>query len=398
MVLLSLIIKQMTQRKLRSSLTIVGIFIGISALVSLILLAGALERGVGAQLDSFGADVILIAPLTAVGGGPPSGIGSFTTTETEIVRSIPQVLSVSELLNERVDMRLGREEKRKRVQGVTLGSGRDIQTFEEFIRVDVRAGRHLQQGDTRSLVVGDRFAREFFEKELFVGSSVRINEQRFTIIGIFERQGTQDVDNAVYTSIEDMRNIVGDNRALTALSARIAPGVDLEIMEERIKTRLERARGVEDVAVTTAAQIREQIGSFLLAINIVVISVALISLFVGALGVTNSLYTSVLQRTREIGTMKAIGAKNSQILKIFVLESAFFGLVGGLIGIALGVLLAGSFMAILNTFGFIRLTLDIELELLIGALIFSVGLGIVAGFLPAYRASLQKPVDALRYE
>lgn len=133
-------------------------------------------------------------------------------------------------------------------------------------------------------------------------------------------------------------------------------------------------------------------------VDIIVISIALVSIFVAGLGIMNSLYTSVRQRTKEIGTMKAVGATNSQILFIFILESAILGFFGGIIGITIGISLAYALIGILNTFGFVKIVLEVSPSLIIFTILFSVILGILSGLLPAIKASKLNPVDALRYE
>ena len=133
-------------------------------------------------------------------------------------------------------------------------------------------------------------------------------------------------------------------------------------------------------------------------VDLVVLSIALISLFVASLGITNSLFTSVFQRTKEIGTMKAIGARNSQILSVFLLESAVLGFTGGFAGILIGLLLASGFISGINLLGFIKLEFALSWGLMLNSIIFSTVLGIVAGMLPAIRASKLKPIDALRFE
>ncbi len=393
--LIGLVWTQFLQRKLRSSLTIVGIIIGITSLVSLIILSSALQDGITSQLDSFGTDSILIAPLAAVGGGGgPQGFGVFTDSDVRVLEQVQGVSRVNALLSTTIDVRVGRETRRSTLRAPGFISREDLASF---LNVELVEGRFLDPQE-RNVIVGYRFAKEQFDRELFVGSSLFLNDRRFTIVGIIEEQGTRETDLAIFTHLETGRQIVGDSSALTAVDVRVAPGFDFELVRDRIEETLKRSRGQEDFGITTADELREQIGSFLVAINIVVLSIALISLFVASLGIINSLYTSVFQRTKEIGTMKAIGATNQQILFIFVLESAIIGLIGGILGVFIGYLFGGGFIVAVNSFGFVRLPFSIDWVLVFGSIFFSVILGIVSGLLPAYRASKLKPVDALRHD
>ncbi len=386
------------ERKLRSSLTVLGILIGITALVGLILLSSGLKEGVTKQLDVFGADEILLSAKSNIGFQGPSGYGTLTTDDVRTLDAIPQILSVDSLLQSNMEVRYGREKVRLSISGVGNDAGDTDRTAEEYFDQDILAGRYMEDSDRYVANIGYRIAYETFDKDVLVGTSLEIGGDKYRVIGIFEEEGDISSDNIIYVPIESLRDTVEDSKAITALIAKIAPGTDIDMMVERVKSKLERKRGRDDIAVTTPKQIKEQINSLIGVIDFVVIAIALISLFVGALGIMNSMYTAVLQRVREIGIMKAVGAKNSQILTLFLIESAFLGFFGGVLGVILGFILAFGFIAVINTFGFIKLVLEPDLVLFVGAVAFSTILGILSGFLPAVRASKLKIVDALRYE
>lgn len=395
-IILTLVFKQFNERKLRAFLTIVGISIGICALVSLIMLSGALKSGVTRQLERFDSDIILIAPKASLGGnGGPSGFGAFTQDDVDTVESVPQIVEAIPLLRSTVIIESGKEQIRNEIRGTTIKSQSE---FADFVNLEIAEGRYLGPNDKNSVNIGYTVAKEGFDKELFVGSSLRINDDKYTVQGIFAREGDQANDNLIVTNINDLRRTFGTTDAVTAISARVSPGASLEIVDERIIRALERRRGSEDFSTTTPQSIVENVNGLLGVVDIVVLSIAFISLFVAALGITNSLFTSVFQRTKEIGTMKAVGARNSQILLVFLLESAILGFFGGLIGIIFGVGLAVLFINGINLFGLIRLELALDYMLMIYSLLFSTILGIIAGLLPAYRASKLKPIDALRFE
>ncbi|NOX71276.1 MAG: FtsX-like permease family protein [Candidatus Micrarchaeota archaeon] len=389
--------KQFTERPLRSALTIVGVVIGITALVALIILSNGLKQGVSKQLDVFGSDEILLTPKASSGRGMPTGYGFMTTDDIKTIKSVPQVLFVDSLLQGTFDIKYGRESNKVTVIGVGKDKNSD-RTAKDYFNMDLVVGRYIEESDYKTANIGYRVAHEFFDKDIVLGTTIQIKGDKYRVVGIFEDQGTFAKDTAIYVPIDGLRDTIGDSKALTSVSATISPGVDLDEMVERLKKKLERARGKDDINIITPKQLKERINSLLGVIDFVVISIALISLFVGALGIMNSMFTSVIQRTREIGIMKAVGAKNSQILSLFLLESIIFGLLGGIIGVLLGISLSFGIIDVVNSFGFMRIEMVPDYILFASAIIFSTLIGIISGLLPAIRASRLRPVDALRYE
>jgi putative ABC transport system permease protein len=387
-----LIIRQLTERRLRSSLTVLGIAIGIAALVSLILLSGGLQGAVTGQLERFGTDEILIAPLSSVGAGGPQGSGGLTTSDLAVVERIPQVSRVVPLLVMPLRVSYGQQERFLAVRG-TLP-----EEVESFLGSDLSDGRYIREGETGVAMIGSRIADGAFDRPVLVGSRIRINDSSFRVVGIIIESGSLEEDRLILVPIDDLRRAIGDRNAVTAARAIITPGADIKLVEERIARELERYRGTDDIGTTTASQIIEQIGGFLGVLNVVVYSIAGVSLLVAGIGIMNSLFTSVLQRTQEIGTMKAVGATNGQILLIFISESALLGFIGGVIGSMLGVMAALGFANVFNSFGIYRLSIAVPPELIITALAFSLVIGILSGTLPAIRASRLNPVEALRHE
>ena len=215
---------------------------------------------------------------------------------------------------------------------------------------------------------------------------------------IQEPQGSEDIDYRIAIPLKDMQEILGKPKALSAITAVAKPGQDMDSVSARIEKELERKRNDENFQVTNPKKIQAQAKQLFGIVKLVVAGIAFISLIVGGIGIMNSMYTAVLERRREIGVMKAVGATNKAVLRLFLLESGFLGLVGGIIGVILGSTIALGMIFIINTFGFVQLAVSIDYKLLLFGIMFSFLLGIIAGGLPALGAAKPPPVDALRYE
>jgi len=206
---------------------------------------------------------------------------------------------------------------------------------------------------------------------------------------------------AILMNQEDMENMLNIKNEYDMIVVQIASGENLETVAENIKERLRKDRnekeGNEDFSVQTPISALNSVNTILTIVNLIVAAIAGISLLVGGLGIANTMYTSVLERTREIGVMKAIGARNSDILLIFLFEAGLLGLVGGVIGAAMGVALSFGVAAIANAaMGSELFRVTFSLPLVLGAFTFSFLIGIISGVFPALQASKLNPVDALR--
>ncbi len=184
--------------------------------------------------------------------------------------------------------------------------------------------------------------------------------------------------------------------------AKVSSGTDIEEVAKDVKKELRKDRnleeGKEDFIVKSPTQLLESFNTILIVLQVMLIGIASISLLVGGIGIMNTMYTSVLERTQEIGIMKSIGAKNSDILTIFLFESGILGFLGGLIGVIIGIILSKTVEIIASSLGFALLKPYISIWLVIGALTFSFLIGIFSGVFPAMQASKLNPVEALRYE
>lgn len=387
-----LALKSIRHRKLRSWLTVIGIVIGVAAIISLITLSRSLESTIEDQFETFGANRIIISAKGFQGPGTAST--GLTLEDVETIEKIsgfeyivPGIFRSAEVLY-------------KNEIGFTLIGGIPSESYEDFYLdsgIEIEEGRFIQDDEKYVAIIGSRVATDMFEKEIHVGDKIEIAQQEFRVVGILEELGNAQDDNQISIPLDASREIFNEEEAVDIIIAQVKSANEIPQLQEKIERELERKRGDTNFQVLTASQILEQINQVLGVMQIVLVGIAAISLIVGAIGIMNSMYTSVLERTKEIGIMKAIGAKNKDILTIFLIESGLIGLVGGIFGTLLGTSLALAVGPFSKNAGFtVNITIE-PLVILLG-LLFAFVIGIIAGILPAWQASRLKPIDALRYE
>src|SRR3989344_3560915 len=389
-------VKSIRNRKLRSWLTIIGIIIGVAAIVSLITISQGMQNAIEEQFEMLGTNRLFIAPKGFT--GPGSASTGLTDDDVKTLESMSEFDYVTPGLYRTAQVEFHDEVKFLTVQGATA---KDYELFTEDIGIKVVDGRTLRSSDenSRSVVLGYRIAYgDVFDDFIGVRNNIKINNQDFKVIGIVEEIGNSQDDNAVSIDLETYREIFNEPDKVDAITATVKSGLDMEEVRKKAEKNLERARNDENFQVLTSSNILEQINSVLGIIQFVLVGIAAISLLVGSIGIMNSMYTSVLERTREIGIMKSIGARNSDILYLFLIESAIIGFIGGVIGVLLGSGIAYLTGFIAKGAGFSLLKIVLDWRIVVFGLIFAVILGMFSGFLPARQASKLSPVDALRYE
>ena len=386
------------RRKLRSWLTMLGIFIGIATIVSLISLGEGLQSTVTSQFSNVGPDLITI--MASPYGPIASTANPFTMREVNAVNRVSGVDLVSMRMVS--SGRLRYRDVSTGIQISTVARGQFGRNFFEMSNQNIERGRLVEDTDRYAIVIGNAVAtNRRFHRDLRVGDKVFIREIEFDIVGILESTGNQGMDRIVYMperTFVEVFNVPEEEYSI--MGARASQGSDIYRVIEDIERELRRVRNVreenQNFYVQAAIDTLEQIQSALSAVQLFLYIIASISILVGAIGIMNTMYTSVLERTREIGIMKAIGARNSSIFYIFLIESGLLGLVGGIIGVVLGYGIGKGAESIGRNFlGTGLITAEFQLSLLLGSLLFSFLLGAISGLLPAMQASKLHPVAAL---
>ncbi len=395
-------LRNIRRRSLRSWLTVLGIVIGISAVVALISLAAGLQTAISDQFLQLGADRIIVQ---GGGGafGPPgaSVVTPITKDDLEVVR---RVQGVEEALGRIIQN--GAVEYRGTTGSAFIASMPQTTTERDltirYSSYKIEEGRMIQPQDRYQVIIGHTFTDSpVFGETLKVRDRIIIEGKEFTIIGALERTGSFQTDFSMIINEDTAREIFDKPTEYSVIQAQVGNVEEIDLVVERIEHALRRHRNVElgreDFQVGTSQDALATINTVLSVVTIVVVGIASISLLVGGVGVMNTMYTSVLERTREIGIMKSVGARNQDVFYIFLFESGYIGLVGGLFGIIIG----GSLAKGVEIIGSIAMgpgliQASITPSLIIGTLLFSFIVGALAGTLPALQASKLNPVEALR--
>ncbi|MFH1072468.1 MAG: ABC transporter permease [Nanoarchaeota archaeon] len=397
--------------KLRSWLTIIGIVIGVGAVIAIMSLGAGLKAQVNSQLDSLGGDLLTITAGFSRGGGffgreggGPGGFGSGggTATTKEIVlgrsdvqalRGVPDVLAIDTEIRGSVNVSYLGKSGRVSLTGV------DPAVWSQVTTTKIKTGRTFDSADQNVIIIGGNLALSYFSQPLGINQLLTIQGSAYRVVGILD-----DTSTSIYMPITLAFQIIPDhqNNVYDSLIVKIRDQDQLDSSIQNIQDRLMMTRHVtnstKDFSVSSRAEQQQARAQTMQSMNVFLLAIAAVSLIVGAVGIANTMFTSVLEKTKEIGIMKAIGAQNADILKIFLFNAAFIGLVGGILGILLGILLSGFLPALMGSIPFARGTTVVSLNSVILAISVSVFVGIAAGAIPAYQASKLKPVDALRYE
>jgi len=399
----SFALKSIRRRRVRSWLTMIGIFIGIASVVSLIALGQGVRQAVIGQFDAMGKDKIIISPGSQLLSSFTSS-SYFTDRELSIIQRTGGVKQAAGLIYMTSSVKHGNEVKYTTVTGLPTEKN-DIDFFKTMQNIQIQQGRYLQPGDTNKANVGSMFAnpKDFFQKPVRIGDKIEINGREFEVVGIMAPIGNPSDDTSIAIPLDEARSLFGRKDQLDMIIAQANDAEEVDSVASAIKRNLRKYRGLqegkEDFSVDTSKQLMDSFNVILNAVQFVILGIAAISLIVGGIGIMNTMYTSVLERTKDIGIMKAVGAKNSDILLIFLMEAGLLGLIGGAIGVLFGAI-ASMFISAVASYYLQANILKISISpfLIFGPLLFSFVIGALSGLFPAVQASKMKPVDSLRYE
>jgi putative ABC transport system permease protein len=399
----SLAYKNLKRRGLRSYLTLLGIFIGIAVVVALISLGDGLREAVNAQFGVSSTQVLTVQAGGLSGYGPP-GSGVVTPLTLNDADAIEKINNVELSIPRNIEyLKADFNDKQVISFAGSLPKGKSRPAIFETLDLTIDFGRELRDDDVDKIILGNDFTdkdKNRFGKAIQVGDSLTLNGKDFRVIGIMEKKGSFIMDKVILIDDDELRGITNNDDhvdliAVKATSKDAMPQIKADI-EKLLRDRRNVKKGEEDFSVSTPQAVLATVNQILLGVQIFIVIIALISIIVGAIGIVNTMTTSVLERRKEIGIMKAIGAKNSDIFYQFFIESGMLGLVGGISGVLIGA--GAGYVGTLEINSFIGSTMrpDLNFTLIILTLIGSFIIGAVAGIAPAMKAARQNPVDALR--
>lgn len=387
---MKLIIRNLLRRKLRTVLTVGGIVIGVFALTVMGAMSEKLSLLVRGGEDYYSTKVIVMDSQSSVlfGGAP------LTTDKQPLLEQIDGVSYVSPEITLLLD-----EET-----GASFGMPSMITSYDpatdpyEAFELNVAEGRFLTSDDRGKAMLGSDLADTMKSQ---IGQTIQLRGKDFEVVGILEKTLTAP-DNTAVVSLRDAQELVyatlpdAFKESLPAEKIVSSFAVYLDDIEQGEAIAEKINNEVEGVKAYGPSFFSEQIGQSLAIFNLIILSGALIAIIVGGFSIMNTLTFSVIERTREIGIKKAVGARASRILREFLFEAAIIGVIGGIAGIALGALMAWGINESSRDSGL--LLFQLTPRLIVAVFVFSIVISVIAGFFPARRASKLNPVDALRYE
>jgi len=392
-------LRNLRHSKSRSFLTILSMSIGIATIFIFVSFGLGLVEYTNELKTSSAINKINIQPR---GVGPPGLDDTFALTEDDLeaVRKTSGVFEASGVYFKPAEIK-----KNDVLRFVWMISyDPKVPLIIDMFEIDINKGRELRSRDLNKVVLGYNylFDNKIFPSGLSVNDKFDIQGEEFRIVGFYDPIGNPQDDSNIYMVDESFLELYGDD--VNGFNWIIGE-VDLDEIDQtidRVENSVRKSRGLEegkeDFFVQSFQDLLEQFNTILLFISFFVIAIALISVIVSAVNTANTMVTSVLERVKEIGVIKSIGAKNSDIFSIFLFESGFLGFVAGTLGVALGFLITFTLSVFLENAGFGFLSPSYSVSLFLGLILFSTATGAISGAWPAWKASKIRPVDALRYE
>lgn len=407
--LISISFRGLLTNKSRSLLTILGIVVGIMSVILMLSLGQGAKGLIINEVASFGANTLFVEPGPGDKNGPPIGVDLelLKNKDIEAIRRLPGITHASGVVFRDATVVYREEDKRLRIVGA-------LPDEQVISNANTSQGRFFSDDDVKErakvAVVGSEVAEKLFaggaDSTKGIGEIIRIGKSNFKVIGVMAEQGTrffQNFDDQIYVPLPSAQDVFGVNY-VNYISA-LGEG-NLDVLVDEVRIRLRELHAIDnptgDLAndtfrVSTQVEATQTVGVVTAALTALLASIAAISLVVGGIGIMNIMLVSVVERTREIGLRKAIGARSKDVLRQFLFEAVFLTFGGGLVGMTLGVLF--SFVASLiikqQLSGWV---FEVPLYAVVLAVSVSVGVGLVFGYYPARRAARLDPIEALRYE
>ncbi len=393
-------LSNLKKRKARSFLTLLSIFIGITAIFIFVSFGLGLYSYVDSFMTESTADKVTISPRGIGFEAYTDEDRALTREDLRAVERTSGVYEATGLVYKISEIQQGKTRK----YTFLIGYDPEKAILGEFLNVGIIKGRDLSSNDQGNVVLGYNFMfdNKILPRGLDLNDRIIVNGVNLRVVGFYESVGNPQDDAQIYVNLDYIDRIYPDSKNNFGMIVARVDVSNIEQIIEDIEKNLRRTRdvekGKEDFYVASFQDLLESYSSALNVIVGFIILIALISVFVSVVNTSNTMITSVLERTREIGVMKSIGAKNSEIFNIFLFESSFLGFLGGVIGVLVGVIITSIGGLVLAELGWSFLKPLYSIELFLGCILFATITGAISGVWPAINAAKTNPVDALRYE
>src|SRR3989441_4403436 len=396
--------RALQRNKMRAGLTMLGVIIGVSAVVAMVSIGQGAQATVQAQIDSIGTNLLFVSAGAQNVGGVRSGTGdNGTNTLTvedldAIKREVPSVSMVTPAVNARGQLVAGNMNWNTSIQGVS-------EQYPEVRKWSVQSGEFFTDSDVRTaarvLVVGQTIADNLFAGADPIGQTIRVQNLPFRVVGVMAKKGQDaqdrdqdDVAFTAYTTVQ--KKILGSPRLQIAYVSAVSPEATYTAQQQITDLLRQRhklgANEPDDFTVRNMSDIAQAANETNSTMTMLLACIAGVSLLVGGIGIMNIMLVSVTERTREIGIRMAIGARSSAVRTQFLIESIALSVTGGMLGIVIGVLFS---VLIPKMLGWPTL---VSVASIVGSVLFSAAVGIFFGYYPARKAAALDPIEALRYE
>lgn len=397
--ILRVALKSLSANKLRTLLSMLGIIIGVGAVISMLALGTGAQKQVLSSMQAMGTDMLIVRPGQAGFRGVAQGNqDNLTLKDAEsLLAKVPEVHQVAPVVSGSVQMKYFGKNVRSTLTGTAL-------TYFRIRNFEVEKGRSFTESETdthaRVAVIGPQTAENLFGLSDPLEKTLKLNGINFKVVGILKSKGDQgwfNPDDQVIIPYTTAMNQVLGLEYLREIDLQVSSGADINAAQDQATEVLRKNHRLQEGAddnfnIRNQAETIETASSFSRIFTILLGGIASISLLVGGIGIMNIMLVTVTERTREIGVRKAIGARKKDILLQFLLESILLSCTGGLIGVLVGVVLA------LVIGKFTQFPAIIEPLNVILAFSFAAGVGVFFGFYPAQKAASLNPIEALRYE
>ncbi len=394
-----LALREIRRNLLRSFLTILGIVIGVSAVITMVTLGNGATQSVSQQISSLGTNLLMLRSGQRMGMGIKSSAAAFKKADLEAIRNqITGLAAVAPTVTFPVTAVASAKNWNTKVTGTTneyfTTSNWTIASGRVFSEIEVRVGK-------AACVIGDRIKTELYGIQDPVGSNLRVKDFSCQVIGLLAPKGQTtmgtDQDDIIVMPLRTVQRRLSGSQDITMIMLSAQDGVSTDLIKSQLEKLMRERRKInpredDDFNVLDTKQIAETLSGTLRVMTALLGSVAAVSLLVGGIGIMNIMLVSVTERTREIGIRLAIGALERDVLLQFLIEAMVLSSFGGLVGIVMATI------ASITLCNLMQLPYLFNLQINLISFLFSAAIGVVFGYFPARRAAKLNPIDALRHE